>query len=139
LGLNNLIIQNLLYLIDRRSRHNIRPRVPPLFQLHLNGLPVVVHLLDDLFDTELFLSVLGDLLEFGQVIEDFLDLGNFFDGYLHLWMDLACVLGYGFPVALFHSRVGEDPDEGGVADVLFDGVGEPVEHFQWALEDLCFF
>lgn len=42
---------------------------------------------------------------------------------------MACVLGDGFPMALFHTWVGEDTDEGGVADVLFDGVGEPVEHF----------
>ncbi len=139
LGFDDLVVKNLLDLVDGGTGDDESASVSPFFELNFDWLPVIVHFLDDFFNTKLFFSVFGDFFEFVEVFEDFLDFGNFFDGDLHFGVDCAGVFADRFPVAFFHAWVGKDSDERCVANVLFDGVGEPVEHFERTLKDLSFF
>jgi hypothetical protein len=139
LGFDDLVIKNLLDLVNRGTGYDESASVSPFFELNFDWLPVIVHFLDDFFNTELFLCVFGDFFEFVEVFEYFLDFSNFFDGDLHFGMDCASVFADRFPVSFFHTWIGKDSDERCVANVLFDGVGEPVEHFERTLKDLSFF
>jgi hypothetical protein len=70
LGLDNLIIEDLLHFIDRSACHDEGACISPFFQLHLDGCPIILHLLDDLFNSKLLLGVLRDDLKLSHLFED---------------------------------------------------------------------
>jgi hypothetical protein len=101
----------LLHLVNTAARNNKGACISPFLEFDLNGFPVISHFLYDFLDAELLLGVLGNLLQFGKVLENVLDLDEFFYYELHLRVYLETgEFAHVRPVALFHAGVGEHAD-----------------------------
>lgn len=127
LCLHDLIIQNLLHLINRSTGYNKRASVSPLLKFHVDWRPIVLHLSDDLLNTELLLCVLRDDIQLGDLIEDLIDLDQLADVEVLVGVDWeVCVFADLGPMALFHARVAEDSNERDELEVVLHLVGQPV-------------
>jgi len=139
LRLDDLVVQDLLHLVYRCTGNDESASIAPFLELDIDRRPIVLHLTDDLFNTELFLSVLGNDLQLWDFIEDFVDLDQF--SYIEVLVGIhgeVRVLAHLRPVPFFHPRVAEHPDKRGELRVVLDLVCEPVEHLERSLESGTF-
>lgn len=139
LRLDDLVVQDLLHFVYGCTSNDESASIAPFLELDIDRRPIVLHLADDLFNTELLLSILRNDLQLWDFIENFIDLDQF--SYIQVLVGIyweVRVLAHLRPMPLLHSRVAEYPDEWGKFGVIFDLVCQPVEHLEWSLKSRAF-